>query len=182
MIKDSIVNLKKSLRMTLQNVPAVVDTLIRGLDEVEDAADEQSTYSETEHVVGKWIDGNDIYEKVVDTGAMPNTTTKNVNHEIANLDKIIDFKIIAYSSSTFITIPYMTSGFNVALRAAMNATQITIGASGDYSSYANSHAIIRYTKSATNRSPENDTKNGGDEPATDPDVKIVDEPAEDLKK
>ena len=33
-IKDSIVNLKKELRTTLTNVPALIDTLVRGLDGV----------------------------------------------------------------------------------------------------------------------------------------------------
>lgn len=47
-LKDNILNLNTALRTTLQNVPAVVDTLIRGLDKVADAAEEQTTYSTDE--------------------------------------------------------------------------------------------------------------------------------------
>ena len=98
-IKDSIVNLKKGLRTTLTNVPALIDTLVRGLDGVAEAAEEESTYSTDEHVVGKWIDGSDIYEKTINTGAMPNTTTKDVAHNITDLGKVIEIKGIMMTSN-----------------------------------------------------------------------------------
>lgn len=75
-IKDSIVNLKKGLRTTLTNVPALIDTLVRGLEGVAEAAEEEITYSTDERVVGKWIDGSDVYEKVIEFGALPNATDR----------------------------------------------------------------------------------------------------------
>lgn len=46
-------------------------------------------YSTTEQIVGTWIDGRPVYEKIINMGAGPNSTTKNVAHGISNLDFII---------------------------------------------------------------------------------------------
>lgn len=46
-------------------------------------------YSTTEQVVGEWIDGKPLYQKVVDFGALPNSTTKKVAHGISNLGELI---------------------------------------------------------------------------------------------
>ena len=53
-------------------------------------------YSTTEKVVGKWIDGKDIYEKVVTIASLPSTpfTWAAYAHNISNLDTIIDFDIL----------------------------------------------------------------------------------------
>lgn len=181
MIKESIVNLKKSLRMTLQNVPAVVDTLIRGLDEVEDAAEEQSTYSTDEKVVGTWIDGKTIYEKTFEYGALPNNTLVSKEHGVANIDNIVYMSGIAVEGNTTIPVPFIGEN-NISMFITKVAVFITT--SINLSTY-NCTVTFRYTKTTANRSPENDTKNGGDEPATDPDVKTVDdvvEPVEELEK
>lgn len=77
-IKDSIVNLKKGLRTTLTNVPALIDTLIRGLDGVEEATENQTTYSTDEREIGTWIDGSTLYERVINVGALPNNTLKTI--------------------------------------------------------------------------------------------------------
>lgn len=183
MIKDSIVNLKKSLRTTLQNVPAVVDTLIRGLDEVEDAADTQTTYSETERVVGKWIDGSDLYEKVIKFGALPDTTSKSVPHGITGIKTIVS--IMGTSADEGYTSTITIPDHSPAVSIFVSNINVVITTLTDRSSNVNTFITLRYTKTAANRAPENDTKNGGDEPAEDPDVKTVEnpvEPAEELKK
>lgn len=164
-IKDSIVNLKKGLRTTLTNVPALIDTLIRGLDGVAEATEEQNTYDTDEHVIGKWIDGSDVYEKVVDLGALPNNTTKNIAHGITNLDYIISFGGTAKSGGTLIPIPYTPLAAIAENGIALLFSDVNIGITTgkDRSSYTG-YITLRYTKSAASRSPEeNDTKNEGDE-------------------
>lgn len=46
-------------------------------------------YSETEHIVGTWIDGSTVYEKTISVGTItsPNTT---VQHNISNFGMLID--------------------------------------------------------------------------------------------
>lgn len=163
-IKDSIVNLKKGLRTTLTNVPALIDTLVRGLDGVAEATEEENTYSTDERVVGKWIDGSAVYEKIINFGALPNEDTKQVAIGTENIDKIIYITGVAIGETWTLSLSFAnpTGTVNaIALRASK--TNVSIITKADYSTY-NGYITIRYTKSAASRSPEeNDTKNDGDE-------------------
>lgn len=62
--------------------PAVIDQLEAAVTALEDAAE----YSESEHVVGKWIDGNDLYEQTLalDWSDMvdPSVTSSEINGKI----------------------------------------------------------------------------------------------------
>jgi len=50
----------------------------------------ETTYSLSETDTGKtWVDGKPIYRKVIDFGALPNTSDKFVPLDITNLDRII---------------------------------------------------------------------------------------------
>lgn len=164
-IKDSIANLRKALRTTQTNAPAVIDTLIRGLDGVAEAAEEENTYSTDERIVGKWIDGSDVYEKVVDLGNLPNATSKSVNHGIENLDKVISMVGVAQSGTSSRTLPYPSPSSPVYTSVLSTAVSIlTVTDVSDYKGFM----IIRYTKSTASRSPEeNDAKNDGDEEKKD---------------
>lgn len=180
-LKESILNLNTALRTTLQNVPAVVDTLIRGLDKVADAADEQTNYSTDEHVVGKWIDGSTVYEKTLNCGALPAAGVQNsVEHGITNLGKILSIEGIAISNNWNLQIgSIIPGGDNPTVAVYANSQYVRIVTSVTRAEYTESYVTIRYTKSTENRSPENDTKNVIDE---EPVAKTVDEPVEDLKK
>lgn len=103
------------------------------------------TYSETEHIVGKWIDGSTIYEKTVDIGNLPNATSKSVAHGITNLDKVISIEGFARGGNNRVPLPYVAtvSTNNVAVSA--NNTNIAITAGGDSSSYSG-YVTLRYTK------------------------------------
>lgn len=164
-IKDSIVNLKKGLRTTLTNVPALIDTLVRGLDGVEEEAAKGEVYSTSEKVVGTWIDGSEIYEKVVDLGALPNNTSKNVAHGISNLNYIISFGGTAKSGGTLIPIPYapLTAITENGIAIIFSDANITITTGKDRSTYSG-YIALRYIKSSASRSlEENDAKNNGNE-------------------
>ena len=168
-IKDSIVNLKKGLRTTLTNVPALIDTLVRGLDGVEESLAPED-YS-AERIVGKFGD-DDLYEKIVNIGALPNATFQSYPHNIANINHIINVCGSAYNpTGTTIPIPYLYTDANIIMYA--DRTNISVKPDTDRSSFT---GIIKlqYTKASANRTPENDTKNGDD-------VKTIDNP-EELKK
>ena len=184
-LKDSFINLNKALRTTLQNVPAVVDTLIRGFDEIGDAAEAEGTYSTTERVVGKWIDGSDVYEKIVNVDTIALVEGRmDILHGISNLGNVITIDTVMKDATTYRPIPYIYGNGTSLVTVYITATTLTIYANTSIS--GNSAIItVRYTKSAANRAPEDDTKNDGDdEPVKDPDVKTVDdvEPVEELKK
>ena len=189
-LKDSFIGLNKALRTTLQNVPAVVDTLIRGFDEIGDVAEAEGTYSTDERVVGKWIDESDVYERVVNIGALPNNTVKKISLTDANISRIITMQGYATDGTYNIPIQYATADNNgvfkgVTLDYLITNKELTIVTYSNRSSFTECYVIIRYIKASASRSPVNDTKNGGDDVPFD--VKTVEdpvpeEPAEELKK
>ena len=179
-LKDSFTNLNKALRTTLQNVPAVVDTLIRGFDEIGDAAEAEGTYTTDEQEAGMWINGEKLYRKVIDVGALPNNATKTIDNPIA-YDEIVGITGFAKSSNkNTIPLPYPTTVPNILI----SVESIRVTTTTDLTSFTGT-LIITYTKSTANRAPVNDTRNGGD--VVPFDVKTVenpvaDEPADELKK
>lgn len=57
-------------------------------------------YSTTEVNTGyTWIDGKKIYKKTINFGALPNSTSKSVNHGISNLDRVIRYEAFTKDSS-----------------------------------------------------------------------------------
>lgn len=108
-------------------------------------------YSTTETAIGTWIDGKTIYRKVVDTGALPNATVKNVAHNISNLDFVTSLRIVAYNSTYkyFTEVP-MVDKTNVTYQVSLylTLTNIVINAGDNKSGYNKSYAIIEYTKTS----------------------------------
>ena len=109
------------------------------------------SYSETEQEVGTWIDGSPVYEKVVDLGALPNSTTKNVAHSISNLGLIISADFVAKDTSgQYIQMPFtvVQSGyFNYQVSIYLTDTNIVIETGSNRGAYSG-FAILRYTKAS----------------------------------
>ena len=116
------------------------DTIPTGWEEVND-------YSTDEVNTGKkWIDGKPIYRKIVNFGNLPNTTTKNVVHNISNIDFITNYYAIATNSTAFWKLPFVsTSTISSGLQMTIDKTNIIIVAGVDRSSYS-AYVIIEYTK------------------------------------
>lgn len=114
-------------------------------DNVVAQLNEERSYSTEEINTGKkWIDGKPIYRKVVDCGALPNSTTKNVAHGINNLKKVI--KSEGYSddnAGTHIPVPYVSGN---PLAISVDTTNIIIQASGNYTNFVNTQITLEYTK------------------------------------
>ena len=48
------------------------------------------SYSTTESIIGKWIDGKPIYRKVIYVSSLPNASFQVYNHNISNIDEYIN--------------------------------------------------------------------------------------------
>lgn len=111
--------------------------------------DEVPAYSTTETVCGTWIDGKPIYRKVINCGALPNTSTKNIAHGISNIDTVVLFQTVAKSPSAnvWLSLP-ATNPVNVVYHVAIHITNtnIVITAGDNKSNYTQTYAIIEYTK------------------------------------
>ena len=183
-LKDSFINLNKALRTTLQNVPAVVDTLIRGFDDVADAVEEQNTYSTDEKVIGTWIDGSKLYSRYVDFGAIPNSSMKEQRIEGIDIKELTG---IGFAADYVMPIPYIypspdtpqVIGLYAARPSAAQTNKDTIRmiTNSDRTGFT-AYIKIKYTKVPASRSPEeNDTKN-----VIEDEITLDPAPVEELKK
>jgi hypothetical protein len=125
-------------------------TMSDGVTSVESAL----SYSTTEHVVGKWIDGRTLYEKTIDFGRMPNMTTKSVAHGISNLRFVYEIRgvTILESGSPHTTIPLPnvvaeSANFSYQSQISVDPTNVNIVTSRDRSEW-NAYVTLRYTKTS----------------------------------
>lgn len=110
-------------------------------------------FSETEHVIGTWIDGRTIYEKTIDFGALPANTQKNVNHGISNFDLIIEIIATAtrpasQGTHTSISIP-STHWESISNQNEMSVNDTTImirNHNSGFSAWTQTYVTLRYTK------------------------------------
>ena len=114
--------------------------------------DRSNIYSTTERPIGIWIDGSIIYRKVVDIGTSSSGNI-SVNHDISNLDKVINVYGIAsnnYNNDiTQYSIPKVSnSSYNNQIGIDVTATQITLINGSSVSFNVGSFVVIEYTKSA----------------------------------
>lgn len=104
-------------------------------------------YSTDEQVVGSWIDGKPVYQKTISCGALPNTTTKTVAHNITNLKRVIHLDGYGYRSSDGNSqpLPYASiSNYFVSVNVV--GGNIELYAQGDRSSFEESYITLQYTK------------------------------------
>jgi len=111
------------------------------------SVEELSNNSETEHIIGKWIDGTTLYEKTIDCGGLPSSGNKTVVHNISNLNKIVEIRGIAIRPGvSWYPLPFTTAGGN-AIGIDVNSTTVILRVgSTDYSNYTESYMTLRYTK------------------------------------
>lgn len=91
-----------------------------------------------------------VFRKVVDFGALPNAALKSVAHGI-NFDA--NFTLVAFwaaatdpSGFSAIPIPYATETANGDIELSMDATNINITTSIDYSAYTRCLVTVEYAK------------------------------------
>ena len=103
-------------------------------------------YSTTEQVIGAWIDNKPIYRKVIECGALPNASNKDVAHNIQNLGITIKCNGMAIrtSDNRALTIPDSTPSAEIV--CGVTNTNVYITTNNDRSSFNNSFLILEYTK------------------------------------
>lgn len=116
------------------------------LNDVKEYVDSSNSYSTDEvKTGGKWIDGKPIYRKTIDCGALPNTSYKNVNHNITNLDYAIDWYGAARGGTYRMLLPNASNNTANAVEVYIDNDYIVIMAGGDRSGY-NGYVTVEYTK------------------------------------
>lgn len=117
-------------------------------------------YSFEERRIGVYADGKPLYQKTVDFGALPNNTTKQVAHNVANLDKIAYVNgIINYSGLIYgEDMPPVI--LNKSFRTAVRENVVEISTTDNLSSYG---AIVtfQYTKTTDVAGGESIPSGGG---------------------
>lgn len=103
-------------------------------------------YSTTEHLIGKWIDGSDLYERTINAGALPNNSTKNVE-TLTGIDEVVYIEgFITDNGGYMRPLPFPADASNT-IRVDINNYVLRIVTYGDWSGYPNCYITIRYTKS-----------------------------------
>ncbi len=109
-----------------------------------------STYSTEEQAVGTWIDGKTIYRKVINFGALPNATRKDVAHNISNLEQFTKIEGIAtrqddtkFTQSLPLVYRDIERNYNTPLGVDVQA--VSIQTNEDRSMF-NGYVILEYTK------------------------------------
>lgn len=151
-----VVYLKKGQEIVLRqsytqaNGSYVVYGLLRGS---EGGVYLPACYSTEERQVGCWKDGKPLYQKTIDFGALPANTTKNVNHNISNLDIIVDIRATATrpaSQGTYTTIPIpYTHWENISNQNEISINDTTImirNHNANASAFSKVYVTVRYTK------------------------------------
>lgn len=143
-------------RMSTNNLPisetisaSSTNDTAAGTKAVYDFVNPIKTYSTTEQIIGTWIDGKPIYRKTINFGALPNNTTKSINHNINNLDYVTDIKGIAYNSTSglYVPLPHVNVfDVNYGLEIYMDNTKVYLLTASDMSAYNNTYITIEYTK------------------------------------
>lgn len=114
---------------------------------LEEAMQENEVYSTSEVRIGTWIDGKPLYRKVIAFGELPNTSTKQVAHNISNLDKIVKLYGFGSDGSSSISIPYI-SATNISnnIEITANNSIIWMQTGANRSSFITSYITVEYIK------------------------------------
>lgn len=102
----------------------------------------QSIYSTNETPIGIWINGETLYRKTIDCGALVANSTKTVDTGLSNVT-YIDFDGICTQNGN--GWPYKMSTATNPARLTISNNQIQIQVSGDLSTYTG-YVTILYTK------------------------------------
>ena len=104
-------------------------------------------YSTSERLIGTWIDGSDLYEKTIDFGALPNTTTKNVSSGLNNIT-IRDIRgVAAASTGASMPLPYISDEVEYSISLVYLNGNVFIETFSDRSMFYG-YVTLRYTKNS----------------------------------
>lgn len=95
-----------------------------------------------------WIDGKVIYKKTINFGALPNATSKTVNHNITNISEIVKIEGIAKSAqNNFTPLPFVPAAPTSLCDLSVNNTRISMTAQDNRSTWQ-AYITVYYTKTS----------------------------------
>ena len=120
-------------------------------------------YSDQEREIGVWRDGKPLYQKTIDCGALPNNTTKNINHNISNIDFIVKAEGYALAPNVnSIPIPFVNNDNSTSQICLITTTSvISLRTSVDRSAFTKSYVTLYYTKTTDTPGSGTWTTQGG---------------------
>ena len=124
------------------------DNSLGGLLQVGGRPIDIDIYDENETKTNKiWI-GKPIYRKVIDFGALPNNTSKLVNHNINNLGVVVLMTGYCYTSdSTYYPLPLQYKGSDSSYNVELSVNNTSVGMiSSKDRSHLSAYVILEYTK------------------------------------
>lgn len=151
--KEVLASFKKDIACGFQAQKNLVDISAKYLGELEAAYDGGGVgginYSTDEQDTGlKWIDGSAIYQKTINFGALPSSsTTKSVEHGISNMAYIVNIFGVTTDGTNMFPIMLTDDSSTGIVRLLMNKTNLQVWTGTDRSSYS-AYITIQYTKSA----------------------------------
>jgi len=126
----------------LSHAHSILDVI--GLQDAIDAISEP--YSTTESLTNrKWIDGKTIYRKVINFGALPNSTAKAVAHGITGLGQIVHIYGTVCDGTTYVPLPASATVESWGIELSANATNVAVTTGQDRSLFSG-YIVIEYTK------------------------------------
>ena len=103
-------------------------------------------YSETEQIVGEWINNQPLYRKVIYVYSLPNSSTTTIPINISNLNDFVSFRGIASNGSLFFVLPSYRADDTAGIEIWLDTTNgITIKTGMDRTSF-HANIILEYTK------------------------------------
>ena len=118
-------------------------------DNVINTLNEERSYSTSEVNTGKkWIDGKPIYRKVVDCGALPNNTSKTVNHNISNFGELVSMnahaKQVINGVTYYLPIPYGSAADPAIIY--ISSVGVVLSNIQNQTSWTDTRVTLEYTK------------------------------------
>ena len=142
----TVVNTNDTAVGDLSTLTTTATTVVGAINEVNAKTD---NYSTTEIKTNKlWIDNKPIYRKVVNTGTLPDSTTKQIEHGISNLKRILNIFGYAYTpNGQSYPLPWINAT-NVTYQTALycDSTYIYMSTGTGRSNITESYVILEYTK------------------------------------
>ena len=103
-------------------------------------------YLTDEVIIGKWINGENLYRKIIHTGEIL-STTKNVQHNISNMGQVVNlYGICNTSGGVYFPLPRLDSqNLDHFIALSINNTAIIVEAGSD-ANFADSYVVVEYIK------------------------------------
>ena len=138
-LENELNDVKKQQENALNDVKKQLEN---ELNDVKEYVNNSNSYSTNEiKTGGKWIDGKPIYRKVVDIGTLPSKGIKMVLHNIQNLNKVLEAKLVAGDGANNLV---CNSG-SLEIQVRISRENVTVMTNNNYFGYSG-YAILEYTK------------------------------------